>query len=368
MPPKEGFSRASVGAIGLLVERLVRAGAPGAVLGRPVDDPFAGVRFVGVRDGFGWTRAGRYAAGVARAAASIGAGLIEVHNRPEVALRLLRTGRPVTLILNNDPQGMRGARTSRERKALLRRLAGVATSSAWLRGRLMEGVGDVERPPVVLHNCIDLPPAPPAERERLILFAGRLVSDKGADAFVAACAGALPRLLGWRAEMIGADRFRADSPETPFVAALRPAAAAAGVVLRGHQPNAVVLDAMRRAAIVVMPSRWDEPFGLVAAEAMAQGAALMCSARGGLPEVAGEAAVYVDPDAGFTEALVALAQDEGRRAALAAAGRARAEGFGAAAAAARLVAWRVAVLACSPSPRPSPAGGRGGRRSWGWGG
>lgn len=345
LPPKEGFSEKSVGAIGLLVERLVRAGAPGMVLGRPVSAPFAGVRFVGVRDGFGLTRAGRYAAGVARATGQAGATLIEVHNRPEIALRLLRTGRPVTLILNNDPQGMRGARTARERVRLLRRLAGVATSSAWLRDRLQEGVGDVARRPVVLPNCIDLPPAPPAEREKLILFAGRLVADKGADAFVAACAAALPRLPGWRAEMIGADRFRADSPETPFVAALRPAAAAAGLVLRGHQPNAVVLEAMRRAAIVVMPSRWEEPFGLVAAEAMAQGAALMCSARGGLPEVAGDAAVYVDPDAGFAEALVALAADGGRRAALAAAGRRRAEGFGAAAAAGRLVAWREACLA-----------------------
>ena len=37
------------------------------------------------------------------------------------------------------------------------------------------------------------------------------------------------RLPGWRAEMIGADRFRADSPETPFIRALRPRAAAAGV-------------------------------------------------------------------------------------------------------------------------------------------
>ena len=55
-----------------------------------------------------------------------------------------------------------------------------------------------------------------------MLFAGRVVSDKGADAFVQACAGALPRLPGWRAEMLGADRFGADSPETPFCARCGP--------------------------------------------------------------------------------------------------------------------------------------------------
>ncbi len=347
LPPKEGFSPTAVGAIGLLVERLVRAGAGGVVLGRANDGTvFPGVRFEAVRPGWGFSRAGRYAAGVAAAVRRLGPGLIEVHNWPEVALRLVRLGRPVTLILNNDPQGMRGARSARERGVLLRRLAGVATSSAWLRARLLEGVADPVRVPVVLPNCIDVPDMPPMERERLVLFAGRVVSDKGADVFIDACAAALPRLPGWRAEMIGADRFRADSPETPYVRGLRPRAAAAGVTMRGHLPNAEVVAAMRRAAIVVVPSRWAEPFGLVALEAMAAGAALVCSGRGGLREVGGDAAAYAEPTgAAMAAAVLALAGDEGRRAALAAAGRARAEEFGAPEAAARLLAFRASVLA-----------------------
>ena len=64
----------------------------------------------------------------------------------------------------------------------------------------------------------------------------------------------------------------------------------------GYRDHPEVLAAMARAAIVVVPSRWAEPFGLVALEALASGAALICSPRGGLPEVAGDAAVYADPD------------------------------------------------------------------------
>ena len=355
LPPKEGFSAGAVGAIGLLVHRLVRAGAEGVVLGRDCAAPFADVRFEPVRPGLGFSRAGRYAAGVAAAVRRLRPGLVEVHNWPEVALRLVRTGVPVTLILNNDPQGMRGAKTAAERTVLLGRLAGVACASEWLRGRMLEGVpGTV----AVLHNCIDVPPPPSLVRERLILFAGRMVADKGADVFVAACAQALPGLPGWRAEMIGADRFSADSPETPFLRALRPAAAAAGIVLRGHQPNDVVLEAMGRAAIVAVPSRWAEPFGLVALEAMAAGAALVASPRGGLQEVGGEAAVYADPDrvGDWVGAFRALAGDDGLRGRVAAAGRARAEGFGADAAAERLLEWRRYVLGVTPSPNPLPAG------------
>ena len=345
LPPKEGFSAAGVGAIGLLVERLVRAGAGGTVFGRQTGATFPGIRFEPVRPGFGWSGAARYAAGVAAGVRRLqpAISLIEVHNWPEVAWRLCGLGPPVTLILNNDPQGMRRARTAVERSALLQRLAGVATSSAWLKASMLEGT---EGRAVVLPNCIDIPPAPNLEREKLILFAGRMVRDKGADAFVEACAAVLPELPGWRAEMIGADRFRADSPETPFLQALRPAAAAAGVTLHGHQPNSAVVAAMQRAAIVVVPSRWAEPFGLVALEAMACGAALVCSPQGGLPEVAGEAAVYADPavPGAVARAILTLAQDEGGRRWLAAAGRTRAEGFGAPAAAARLLAFRDQVL------------------------
>ena len=103
---------------------------------------------------------------------------------------------------------------------------------------------------------------------------------------------------------------------------------------------------MARAAIVIVPSRWPEPFGLTALEAMASGAALICSARGALPEVAGEAALYADPDDpdALAEAITLLARDPERRAALGAAGRERARRFDVGQAAAALRALRRAVL------------------------
>jgi len=155
---------------------------------------------------------------------------------------------------------------------------------------------------------------------------------------------------------VGADRFGAASPDTPFLRALRPQARTAGVAMLGYRPHAEVLAAMARAAIVVVPSRWQEPFGLSALEAMACGAALLCSPRGGLAEVTGEAAVPIDPDDadGLAERLAALANDPARRAALGEAGRARARAFDLPHAAARLDALRADILATwsPPSRRP----------------
>jgi glycosyltransferase involved in cell wall biosynthesis len=276
--------------------------------------------------------------------------LVEVHNRPELALWLARRlGRtPVTLFLHNDPQGMRQAATPGARARLLARLARVIVVSEYLERRLLDGVTSPARAPAVLPNAIDLNALPaPRPRETLILFAGRVVADKAPDVFVAACAAALPQLPGWRAEVIGADRFRADSPETDFTRRVRADAERAGVSVLGYRNRTAVLEAMAEAAIVVVPSRWEEPFGLVALEAMASGAALISSPRGGLREVAGDAALYADPGdvSSVAAAICALAADPARRAAMAQAGRARAAAFAVPAIADRLAALRREVLA-----------------------
>lgn len=369
LPPREGFGPGRTGAVGMIVRRLA-SDAPDSryrsliVCGDQAGPVFTDVQSQIVRAP--WWSIGnvnrRYAAGVIRALRGMSPALVEVHNRPETALALAAglPGVPVTLFLHNDPLTMRQTRSAAERIRLLARLARVVTVSEFLRGRLLDGIADPSTPPDVLPNCIDISDLPPwSGRDRTILFVGRVVPEKAPDAFVAACAAALPQLPGWRAEIIGADRFRTDSPDTGFVRGIRMAAQAAGVALLGYRDHPEVLAAMARASIVVMPSRWQEPFGLTALEAMASGAALLCSARGGLPEVGGDAAIYVDPDnpAGMADAIVALAQDPARLAALSEAGRYRAENFDLAPTRRKLDAIRSSILA---EPRWTPGGVPGG--------
>ncbi len=346
LPPREGFSPAAAGAIGLAV-RLV-ATPDDVVVGHPrVRSPFPGPRFVpAIEDHWPGSSLGRYARAVARALRAVSPSRIEVQNRPHVALALARRfpSVPVSLHLHNDPRTMRASASPRAR-ARLGRVVAVASVSSHLARAWQEG-SDAIPPAAILPNAIDLAalpsPAPPDAREALILFVGRIVADKGADLFVEAAAAVLPSLPGWRAEMIGADRFSPDSPDTPFLARLRPRAAASGVTLTGYATHAAVLEAMACAAIVVAPSRWEEPFGLVALEAMASGAALVTTRRGGLPEVAGDAAMLVpheDANA-LAAAIAALARDDARRAELSRKGRLRALRFDAPAARARLDAFR----------------------------
>ena len=354
LPPHEGFGPGQAGAVGTIVRLLSRGpGYSQLVIGGPqASTPFADVPFQVVRAGR-WRPGNiniRYGAALLGTLRRAGPALIEVHNRPELAIWLARQlpTTPVVLFLHNDPQAMRRAATPTERARLLRALARVVVVSEYLGQRLLEGISEPVRAPAVLPNAIDLTALPPPRpREPLILFAGRVVRDKAPDVFVAACGIALPQLADWRAELIGADRFRIDSPETAFTNVVRADAERAGVRAIGYREHAFVLDRMARAAIVVVPSRWQEPFGLVALEAMASGAALISSSRGGLREVAGDVALYVDPDdpPGLAAAICSLAAEPSRRAAMGQAGRARAEAFDAPVIAGRLAALRREVLA-----------------------
>ena len=365
LPHREWFGSDSAGAVAMVVRRIAAARSryPVLVAGPPFRGPgFPGIDFlpVPVPAWLPMSRSRGYRLMLALALARRPPGLIEVHNKPDIALTLARLfpRRPVSLFLHNDPRAMRGARSPRARRRLLQRLAAVVTVSDFLRRALLDGVEPPRgRAPPVIHNALDIAalPAscPPDQRERVILFAGRVVPDKGPDAFVAACARALPLLPGWRAEIIGVDGFWADAPDSDFIRRLRPLAAQAGVAMLGFRPHQAVLQAMARAAIVAVPSRWQEPFGLTALEAMGCGAALACSGRGGLAEVADGVCVPIDPDdpASFAEALLRLANDASLRASLSAAGLRRArDHFAGEAAAARLDELRDGILRARDNP------------------
>jgi glycosyltransferase involved in cell wall biosynthesis len=58
-----------------------------------------------------------------------------------------------------------------------------------------------------------------------------------------------------------------------------------GVVALGPLPHELVMEAWRRCSIAVVPSIWEEPFGLAALEASASGKPVIASRIGGLPDV-----------------------------------------------------------------------------------
>jgi glycosyltransferase involved in cell wall biosynthesis len=100
------------------------------------------------------------------------------------------------------------------------------------------------------------------------------------------------------------------------------------IVLTGATASADLDGLYRGAAVFVYPSLY-EGFGLPVLEAMSRGAPSVVSIASSLPEVAGEAAIPVDPRsvAGLAEAMERVINDRDLAARLGDAGRARAAGF-----------------------------------------
>jgi glycosyltransferase involved in cell wall biosynthesis len=344
-----------------MLRDMARAGAAGtafSIIGPPPLGPsFPGCDFVAVAPNrLVSALAGRrhaYARAVRAALRRQAPHIVQVHNRPALAFSLARALAPVPVVLalHNHAEAMRGGRSAAERQALAESLGAVVCISDHVRERFLDGLpAPLAAKVVTIHRGLCLatlpPPLPPAARRREILYVGRPSAEKGADMFVRAAALALPSLPGWSARMIGGAWSGARPAETPFVAALRGLAAAAGVELAGFRPNDEALAAMAEAAIVVLPSRWAEPFARVALEALACGAALVASPRGGIPEAAGEAALYADPDdpAALAEAIRRVATDEALRADLHRRALAQAARFPMAATAAAYAALRERLL------------------------
>jgi glycosyltransferase involved in cell wall biosynthesis len=123
---------------------------------------------------------------------------------------------------------------------------------------------------------------PDRQRSWSLVFLGRLVSDKGLDVLIKALAalrtaGVTPRLT-----VIGTG---------PEEVAMRELSIQCGVSdqidFLGQRTGSDLAEALNDHEIMVVPSRWDEPFGIVALEGIACGCVVVGSENGGLREAIG---------------------------------------------------------------------------------
>ena len=134
------------------------------------------------------------------------------------------------------------------------------------------------------------------KKKNLVIFVGKISYEKGAHLYVEAVSKIANIHTNWEFKLIGSSQLGSNNLSTKY---------AKNVVNKfknignnteyiGFISNKQVKEIMGHASIVVVPSLWNEPFGLVAAEAMSRRAAVISSNLGGLKEVVGRSGVTID--------------------------------------------------------------------------
>jgi glycogen(starch) synthase len=201
----------------------------------------------------------------------------------------------------------------------------VAVSDAVLR-QARSFMPDITPRSSVIHNGLGIPALPPTSLDfsnPVLLCLGRLTSEKGFDAAVAAFAVVIEHVP--RARLIVAGD---GSERVSLERVVRTLGLEAAVEFPGWIPPDRVPALMNSATLVLVPSRY-EAFGLTALEAAQMARPVVATRVGGLAEVVvdGETGLLVEPDdeTALARAIVTLLQDPERATQLGLASRERAQ-------------------------------------------
>jgi glycogen(starch) synthase len=150
------------------------------------------------------------------------------------------------------------------------------------------------------------------ELEKELVFLGRLVSEKGVDLLLQALEWLRRQDVTPRLTIVGT------GPERPALERLSgKLELSEQVTFVGAKEGEELAELLRTHQVLVVPSRYDEPFGVVALEGIACGCVVIGSSGGGLPEAIGPCGLTfpngeVEPLARALEKLLREPEEQAR--------------------------------------------------------
>lgn len=175
---------------------------------------------------------------------------------------------------------------------------------------------------VVHHGVRPMPQARPARtKEQMILSVGAIQRRKNIVRLVEAFEQLAP---GWKLALAGSFGFDSEAARQRIERSPRKD----DIQVLGYVTDTALEDLYQRASILAFPSL-DEGFGMPVLDAMARGVPVLTSNVSAMPEVAGDAALLIDPTEvqSIADGLQRLASDSALRDTLIRAGLARAREF-----------------------------------------
>ena len=324
LPPREQHSNRFKGAVALCMADFTEHSRyrSSTTLFGGTNANFGSLRYVQIKDWKKWYLRDNfaYAGKISNYLIAEGFTHVEVQNRPLIHRYLykkLPSSMAVSLHLHNDPQGMKGLQKTEQRQEAVDRSAAIYCVSEFIRQRFIAGLTHGQDKVHVIHNGIDTKNLPQIAKEKIILYVGRIIQEKGALPLSAAYTRIAPYLPDWKFVVSGTDRFDSVS-EYEKKTHKNLSELGQQCQYTGYIDHDDVMRYFARAEIAVIPSVWDEPFGRTVLEAMCGACAVVTSGAGGIKEIVGNTGIVVNPLTGENLALAIreLAENPEKRAAV----------------------------------------------------
>ena len=172
---------------------------------------------------------------------------------------------------------MSGSQSVNERKYLLNKCKSIIVISEWIKKRLLK---DLDANDDLLQKIFVIPHSTNKNKNlnivkkkmKIIIFVGKLNSQKGYDIFGNVIIKILNKNKDWNSVVVGDEEREKLTFEHPRLD------------VKGFIEHNRVIKLFEKSSIAVVPSRWEEPLGRTGLEASSRGCATIVSNKGGLPE------------------------------------------------------------------------------------
>jgi glycosyltransferase involved in cell wall biosynthesis len=200
--------------------------------------------------------------------------IIEIHNRPEYALYILKNNPDIkiNLIFHNDPNTLRSSNTKALKLKLLEKCNKVIFVSKWLKNRFFYDLQINHKNNIeIIYNFVNKIRKFP-KKEKKIIFSGKLNKSKGFDIFGKAIIKILDKFPDWSALVYGNEQRETFSFKHKRLK------------INNWINHKKLLKVYEKTSISVVNPTWQEPFGRTALESASRGCAVITSLSGGLSE------------------------------------------------------------------------------------
>jgi len=199
---------------------------------------------------------------------------VEVHNRPEYAIYLIKNNPKlnINLVFHNDPNLIRGSNDIKKKEYLINNCNRIIFVSKWVKKRFFDNlIYDHKNNTEIIYNFIN-PINKFPKKNKIIIFSGKLNVSKGFDIFCKSVIKILDKYPDWKAEVYGNEQRETFSFKHKRLK------------INNWIDHKKLLKIYEKASISVVNPTWQEPFGRTALESASRGCAVITSISGGLNE------------------------------------------------------------------------------------